>query len=64
MFDTLLAFEMRKFGIHKRKFEKPLKETNVKEETDDDEDEEELEANFVRNLRKGTRKYKCMLLLQ
>lgn len=59
LFGTLTAFEVRKFGKDKDKSEIAFKASE--DGLDDEERMQEMEANFVRKLKKGTGKYKGML---
>lgn len=59
LFGILIAFEVRKFGKDKYKSETAIKE--FEGGPYDEERSNEMEANFVRKLKKGTGKYKGML---
>lgn len=61
LYGTLSAFEMRKFGKDKDKYESTFK---ASKEDPKDESSNEMEANFVRKLKKGIDKYKGMLPLK
>lgn len=64
LFDTLTAFETRKFGRDKAKPETTFKASKVADEDSDDESLDEMEENFMRKLKRGTDKYKGMLPLK
>lgn len=56
---TLTTFEVRKCGKDKDKSETTFKD--FEDGSDDEESSDEMEANFVRKMKKSTAKYKGML---
>lgn len=61
IYGRLSAFEMKKFGKSKKKSESSFK---ASKEDPEDERSTEMEANFLRKLKKGTTKYKGMLRIK